>query len=100
MNAKFYYAAPIFTNVPKLIVVTEDGVLYSEHKEYDVLKIDRKTNINFTTFSESDYECEEYPVLLEITYQEAREMPLNGQSNWIDRYASNKQITVQMAMQA
>lgn len=100
MNARFFYAAPIFTNAPKLVVLTEDQVLYSEHKEFDVIKIDRVTDVNYSKFTEAEFESEEYPVLLEINYKEAREMPLYGQVNWIDRYVSSHNIDTKMAMQA
>lgn len=100
MNARFFYAAPIFTNSPKLMVLTEDSVLYSEHRDFEVVKVDRKTEVGFDTFNIADHETEDYPVLLEINYQEAREMPLQGQPNWIDRYAANKSINVNMALQA
>ncbi len=100
MNARFFYAAPIFTNSPKLMVLTEDQILYSEHREYEVTKVEKKANINFDGFSEKDYESEDYPILLEIGYTEAKEMPLAGQANWIDRYVTSKNVTLDRAMQA
>ena len=100
MNARFFYGAPIFTNSPKLMVLTEDGVLYSEMKEYDILKVEKIENIAYSGFVEKNHENEDYPVLLEIGYQEAREMPLAGQANWVDRYVSTKNINVEIAMQA
>lgn len=100
MNARFFYAAPIFTNSPKLLVLTDDSVLYSEHRDFEVINVERSTDVNFDNFKIADYESEDYPVILEINYAEAREMPLLGQPNWIDRYAAQKSINVQMAMQA
>jgi len=100
MNARFFYAAPIFTNSPKLMVLTEDSVLYSEHRDFEVINVERQTGVNYTAFNLSDYENEDYPILLEIKFEEAREIPLQGQPNWIDRYAAQKNINVEMAMQA
>jgi hypothetical protein len=100
MNARFFYAAPIFTNSPKLLVLTEDEVLYSEHREYEVIKVEKNTNVSFDGFSEKDFESEDYPILLEIGYKEAKEMPLAGQANWIDRYISSKHVSMDIAMQA
>ena len=100
MNARFFYAAPIFANSPKLMVLTDDSVLYSEHRDFEVINVERKTGVSFDKFNVTDFETEDYPVLLEISYQEAKEMPLNGQPNWIDRYAANKSINVNMALQA
>jgi len=100
MNARFFYAAPIFTNSPKLMVLTDDSVLYSEHRDFEVINVERQTDVSFTEFEIKDYENEDYPIILEINYAEAREMPLLGQPNWIDRYTGQKNIDVQMAMQA
>tara|TARA_R110002050_G_scaffold149463_1_gene275992 strand:+ start:11846 stop:12148 length:303 start_codon:yes stop_codon:yes gene_type:complete len=100
MNARFFYAAPIFTNSPKLMVLSEDNVLYSEYKEYEVLNVEKVDGVSFTTFTESEFENEDFPVLLEIGYKEAKEMPLAGQPNWIDRYVSSHNISVEMALQA
>ncbi|MGB0391372.1 MAG: hypothetical protein ACPGRC_08885 [Salibacteraceae bacterium] len=100
MNARFFYGAPIFSNSPKLLVLTEDGVLYSEVKEYEVINIEKTVNVSYTNFQEKNFENEDYPVLLEIGHQEAREMPLAGQPNWIDRYVSTKNIAVEMSLQA
>lgn len=100
MNARFFYGAPIFTNSPKLMVLSEDGILYSEVKEYEVTKIEKMDNVPYSEFIEKEFENEDYPVLLEIGYQEAREMPLANQPNWIDRYVLNKDIHVNMSMQA
>ena len=100
MNARFFYGAPIFTNSPKLMVLTEDGILYSEVKEYEVTKIEKFENVSYSNFSEKDYENEDYPVLLEIGHQEAREMPLAGQPNWIERYILSNEIRVDMMLQA
>jgi hypothetical protein len=100
MNARFFYAAPIFTNSPKLMVLTEDSVLYSEHRDFEVINVERKENVSFTEFEIKDFENEDYPVILEINYAEAREMPLLGQPNWIDRYTAQKNIEVNMALQA
>lgn len=100
MNARFFYAAPIFTNSPKLMVLTDDSVLYSEHREYEVINIDRQENVGFEDFNISEFESEDYPVILEISFTEAREMPLLGQPNWIDRYTAQKNIEVEMSLQA
>jgi hypothetical protein len=100
MNARFFYAAPVFTNSPKLLVLTEDSVLYSEHRDFEVVRVERQTGFNFSDFDLSEHETEDYPIVLEISYEEAREMPLNGQPNWIDRYAAQKNINVHMALQA
>lgn len=100
MNARFFYAAPIFSNSPKLMVLTDDSVLYTEHREFEVIKVEKLTDVNFRDFIEKDYENEDYPVLLEIGYEEARNMPLAGQANWIDRYVAHKNINVDYALQA
>lgn len=100
MKARFFYAAPIFTNSPKLMVLTDDSVLYSEHNEFDVLKVEKTIVKNYHDFSVSDYECEDFPVILEIDYEEARSMRLNGENNWIERYVANHSINVGYAMQA
>ena len=100
MNARFFYAAPIFTNSPKLMVLTDDSVLYSEHREYEVTKVEKTTEVNFENFNVSEYENEDFPILLEIDYKEARDMPLASQANWIERYVNNRNISVEMAMQA
>jgi hypothetical protein len=100
MNARFFYGAPIFTNSPKLLVLSEDGVLYSETREYEVTRVEKIDNVAYSNFIEKNYENEDYPILLEIGHEEAREMPLAGQANWIDRYINSKNINVEMALQA
>ncbi|MFT4753963.1 MAG: hypothetical protein ACI9GM_000087 [Salibacteraceae bacterium] len=100
MNARFFYGAPIFSNSPKLLVLTEDGVLYSEIREYEVTTVDKIDNVAYSNFVEKNFENEDYPILLEIEYPEARDMPLAGQANWIDRYVNSKNINVEMALQA
>lgn len=100
MNARFFYAAPIFTNSPKLMVLSDNSVLYSEYRDYKVLKVDKKEGVSFDNFEVSKFETEEYPILLEIGFKEAADMPLNGQANWINRYIENNHISVEMAMQA
>ena len=100
MNARFFYAAPIFTNSPKLLVLTENSVLYSEFREYEILKVEKLDGVGYDNFEVSKFETEDYPVLLEIGYKEAADMPLNGQANWVDRYVKNNNISVEMAMQA
>lgn len=100
MNARFFYAAPVFNNSPKLLVLTEDSVLYSEHRDFEVIRVERQTGFDFYNFDFSEHETEDYPIILEISYDEARDMPLNGQPNWIDRYAAQKNINVNMALQA
>ena len=94
MNARFFYAAPIFSNSPKLMVLTDDAVLYTEHREFEVIKVEKQADVDFHNFIEKDYENEDYPVLLEIGYEEARNMPLAGQANWIDRYVTNKNLSL------
>jgi hypothetical protein len=100
MNARFFYAAPIFSNSPKLMVLTDDAVLYTEHREFEVIKVEKQSDVDFNNFVEKDYENEDYPVLLEIGYEEARNMPLAGQANWIDRYVTNMDINIELALQA
>ena len=96
----FFNAAPIFTNSPKLMVLTEDSVLYSEHYEFDVVETEKNVVENFSTFSVSDYESEDFPIILEIDFEEARSIRLNGETNWIERYVADRSINAEMAMLA
>lgn len=100
MNARFFYAAPIFTNSPKLMVLTEDSVLYSEHYEFDVIETEKNIVENYSSFSVSDYESEDFPIILEIDFEEAKSIRLNGESNWIERYVADRSISAELAMQA
>lgn len=94
MNAKLFYAAPIFTNIPKIMVLTQDGILYTEFQEYDVLKIETQDGVNFDNFNVNDFECEDYPVWLPLTINEAQEMQFAGQPTWIHRYLSEKNVDI------
>lgn len=100
MKARFFYAAPIFTNTPKLLVLTSDGTLYSEVKEFQITQIEKSENHNFEAFDIKSFENEDYPVILEVDYQEAKEMVLNGQPNWIDNYINVAGAETTFALQA
>lgn len=94
MNAKLFYAAPIFTNIPKIMVLTEDGVLYTEYQEYDVLQIEKQEAVSYFDFDIADFECEDYPVWLPISFEEAIDMQFAGQPNWLPRYLKEKQVDI------
>ena len=92
MNARFFYAPPIFSSIPKIYVLTEDLTLYSEIRDYGVVQIEKTTVHSFSNFNTSDHENEDYPILLEIKRTEAMDMPLNTQAKWLERYLSSKGI--------
>jgi hypothetical protein len=92
MNVRFFYAPPIFSSIPKVYVLTEDLTLYSEIRDYGVVQVEKITVPSFSNFITSEYENEDYPILLEIKRTEALEMPLNLQAKWLERYLALKGI--------
>lgn len=92
MKARFFYAPPIFSCIPKIFVLTEDLTLYSEVRDCSVVQIEKTTASSFNNFNPSEFENEDYPILLEIKKHEAIEMPLNIQANWVERYLSNQGV--------
>ena len=97
MKARFFYGAPIFSNSPKLFVLTEDGILYSQVSEYNTTKIEQTEHLSFSNFSIRDFESEDYPTFLEIDFKKACDIPLTNQVNWINRYILSKSKTSETA---
>ncbi len=92
MNARFFYAPPIFSSIPKVFVLTEDLTLYSEIRENALVQVEKITVSSFSNFKTAEHENEDYPILLEIKRSEAIKMPLNIQANWIERYLTSKSV--------
>lgn len=101
MKARFFYAPPIFSCIPKIFVLTDDLTLYSEVRDCSVIQVEKTSVLSFGSFNPSEIENEDYPILLEIKKQEAIDMPLNIQANWIERYLTTQGVyNIEQAKQA
>ena len=91
MKVRYFIADPIFRTWSKIVILTDDGVLYSEYLAYMNLTKFRKTNINFDYFKDTDYSFGEkehgkaYQTIREVTYQEAVTYQLSSQQNWVNK---------------
>lgn len=92
MKARYFIADAVFRTWSKIVVLTDDGVLYSEYLAYMNLTKFRKTDVDFYDFKDTDYSFGErehgnaYQSIREVTYQEAASFQLSSQQNWVNRY--------------
>lgn len=100
MKVKYYYSPAIFSNQPKLFVLTDDGILYSESRDYALIQIDRCKVDSFLDFNPKNHETEEYPILLEIDEMEATKISEDLRPNWVRRYLLEKKVFSKRVMQA
>tara|TARA_Y100000589_G_C27175001_1_gene638330 strand:- start:1090 stop:1761 length:672 start_codon:yes stop_codon:yes gene_type:complete len=88
MKARLFKADAIYKTWPKIYILTEDGLLYSEYLDYLKPSVD-KQNFSFDSFSENDYSFGDYQKLSEIDEKTARKFRLVQQDNWVDSYLKN-----------
>ena len=100
MKIKYFYSPAIFSNQPKLYILTEDCILYSESRDYSVVQIDRCQVDSFEDFDPKSQESEDYPIFLEIDEMEATKISEDLRPNWMRRYILEKNGGKQQAMQA
>ncbi len=98
MNVRFFYSPAIFSNYPKLFVLTDDAILYSESRDYSVVEVERYVVTSFQNFDPKEYETEEHPVLLEVSKTEATEISDDLRPNWLNRYLMEKRAFTQESM--
>ena len=85
MRTRFFYAEECFNTWPKLFVLTEDGKFYCEYLDYMVpTRIVKQ--FDFDSFKESDYQFEGYQTIREISREDALNVNLTRQMNWIWSY--------------
>ncbi|MGB1003581.1 MAG: hypothetical protein ACPGVC_05090 [Salibacteraceae bacterium] len=100
MNVRYFYAPAIFSSDPKLYVLTDDNVLYSETRNLSVIQVERTEVKNFKDFDPSNHQTEDHPILIEISSVEAKDITLNTQANWVKRYLLEKRVFSERALQA
>ncbi len=93
MEARFFYAPPIFNTSPKIYVLTSDGEFYSEVRKSGRITMEIQRT-SYENFIESEFVTDDYPLLLEIPYHEAIDMPLKDQPNWVKAYLDRKNIVI------
>ena len=92
MKVRFFIADAVHRTWPKLAVLTEDGVLYSEYLAWMKPVVFRKEGFDFNLFKCEDFSfgAEEhgnsYQSIREVEYNEAVNFQLNSQQNWIKAY--------------
>lgn len=100
MDVRYFYAPAIFSPNPKLYVLTGDGILYSESRDFSVIQIERSEVDDFDDFDPKSFHSEDHPILVEISKNEAEELSLNTQANWVKRYLLEKRIFSESAQPA
>lgn len=89
MHTRFFLAEAIYRTWPKLFVLTEDGLLYSEYKEFNNnAKVEKQ--FDFDTFRSEDYNWGGYQTLVEIDKSIAISYKLTKQKNWVQKYLESK----------
>jgi hypothetical protein len=89
MKARFFYAPQIFSTWPKLFILTEDGKLYTEYLyRFNLIKLEQQ--VDFVNFNSDAFKFEGYQPLQEITQDEALQVQLVKQNNWIQSYLLRK----------
>jgi len=89
MKARFFYAPQIFSTWPKLFILTEDGKLYTEYLyRFNLIKSEQQ--VDFVSFNSDKFKFEGYQTLQEITQDEALQVQLVKQNNWIKSYLLRK----------
>ena len=81
-------------------MLTDDFILYSESREYALIRIDRYKVQSFLNFNPKKYETEEHPIILEIDELEASKISKDLQHNWMRRYLLEKKVFYKQSMQA
>ena len=89
MEARFFYGAATHRTWPKLFVLTEDGILYTQFLDFMSPKSMENT-FDFKTFEATDYSWSDYQSLVEIDEETAKSKNLTKQSNWIESYLNKK----------
>ena len=85
MRARFFKAEAIYRTWPKIYVLTDDGVLYSEYLDF-LKETKDKQSFDFDSFRENDYSFGGYQKLIEFDENSARKFRLHQQENWVDAY--------------
>ena len=89
MKARFFYAPQIFSTWPKLFILTEDGKLYTEYLyRFNLIKSEQQ--VDFVNFNSDKFKFEGYQTMQEITQDEALQVQLVKQNNWIKSYLLRK----------
>lgn len=89
MKARFFYAPQIFSTWPKLFILTEDGKLYTEYLyRFNLIKSEQQ--VDFVNFNSEQFKFEGYQTLQEITQDEALQVQLVKQNNWVQSYLLRK----------
>ncbi len=85
MKARFFLAEACYQTWRKIYVLTEDGLLHSKYLNYMKPHEDNKS-VDFETFKAEDYSYGGYQTLREITLNEALNLGLTRQENWVNNY--------------
>ncbi len=100
MKVKYFYSPAIFSSQPKLYVLTDDCILYSESRDFSLVHIDQIKVDSFQNFNPKNHETEDHPILLEIGETEATKISEDLRPNWIRRYLSGKRVFSQNSVTA
>lgn len=79
---RIFYAEEISKTWPKLFILTEDNLFYSEYLDNLSLKI-LKLKFDFKTFKDTDYKFRDYQKIIEINKVGALKTILINQENWL-----------------
>jgi hypothetical protein len=85
MKVRFFYAPPIFNTWSRLLVLSDDGMLYTSFL-INLKLTDFNESVNFTKFNPSEYLFQGYQPITEITRQQALSAELTLQTNWVQEY--------------
>ena len=93
MKARFFLAEACYQTWTKIYVLTEYGLLHSKYLNYMQPHEDNE-NVDFETFKAEDYSYGGYQTLKEITLNEALNVSLTRQVNWVSAYLRLKQVNL------
>ncbi|MCL1143219.1 DUF1643 domain-containing protein [Shewanella gaetbuli] len=82
---RFFYAKKTYNTWPKLFVLSDDGVLYSEYLNHNKLTI-YKESVSCSGFDDNQFKWEGYQPIVEINRGEALCTRLTNQVNWVEQY--------------
>lgn len=100
INARYFIADAIYRTWSKVLVLTENGVLYSEYLTYMKPTKFIKNEIDFYKFKASDYSFGEnehghaYQTIREVSHNEASSFQLLSQINWVNRYLKDVGVKI------
>lgn len=92
VQARFFIADEVHRTWPKIAVLTEDGVFYSQYLAWMKPVVFKKEGVDFDSFTAKDFSFGEqehgsgYQSIREVSCEEASNFRLKSQENWINQY--------------